>query len=140
MEDKQPKVLNDVTHTKYKQNGHTHQTNQTTVQNERKLNNNSNYNAKNDFNGLNKHKDNDNNKLTKSCDNNSKKFAFLSQQTIPDYRPQQVNIKKKKKIALSINLHYIHFAVDRKKSKNINKSKYEIPPIASHIWSSGSHY
>lgn len=29
-------------------------------------------------------------------DNNSKKFAFLAQQTIPDYRPQQINDKNQK--------------------------------------------
>lgn len=45
-----------------------------------------NYNAgiKN-TNGIGKNKENEDNKF---CDNNSKKFAFLSHQTIPDYRPQ----------------------------------------------------
>lgn len=57
----------------------------------RKLINDSNYNINNNNhlnnvngNGHNKNKENDN----KLCDNNTKKFAFLAQQTIPDYRPQ----------------------------------------------------
>lgn len=97
MENKQ---TNDVTHAKYKQNEQQYQhqqqkkqqVNEQPTANERKLIVDSNYNLniKNNMNGLNKHKDNDN-KLTISCDkNNSRKFAFLAQQTIPDYRPQQV--------------------------------------------------
>lgn len=59
--------------------------------NNRKLMNDSNYNINNNNhlnnvngNGHNKNKENDH----KKCDNNTKKFAFLAQQTIPDYRPQ----------------------------------------------------
>lgn len=101
MENKQTKVVNDVTNTKNKQNEQQQQKNKQQVNEqpaqterfiERKLIVDSNYNLniKNNMNGLNKHKDNDN-KLTNSCDNNnSRKFAFLAQQTIPDYRPQQV--------------------------------------------------
>lgn len=43
-------------------------------------------------NGNNGNNDIDNQKY----DNNSKKFAFLAQQTIPDYRPQQINDKNQK--------------------------------------------
>lgn len=107
MENKQPKMTNDVTNAKYKQNEqqkqqqhqqhqqhqHQHQQQQINEQpvQERKLIIDSNYNMniKSNMNGLNKHKDNDN-KL-KGCDNNNtRKFAFLAQQTIPDYRPQAV--------------------------------------------------
>lgn len=36
-------------------------------------------------------KNNKENELdNRKCDNNTKKFAFLSQPTIPDYRPQAV--------------------------------------------------
>lgn len=45
-----------------------------------------NYNSSiKNTNGIGKNKENEDNKF---CDNNSKKFAFLSHQTIPDYRPQ----------------------------------------------------
>lgn len=94
MENKLPKSMNDSVNTKYnKHNEHLIQTNQTSMPNERKLIIDSNYNLniKSNLNGLTKHKDNDSNKLTNSCDNNLKKFAFLSHQTIPDYRPQQVS-------------------------------------------------
>lgn len=39
-------------------------------------------------NGINNKNNNDDDDDNKTRDNNSKKFAFLSQQTIPDYRPQ----------------------------------------------------
>lgn len=58
------------------------------INNNNNLNNNVNGNAIN-----NKNKENEN----KKCDNNTKKFAFLAQQTIPDYRPQ-VKYHKPKKI------------------------------------------
>lgn len=67
---------------------------QTPISVERKITIESNYayNIKSNLNGFNKLKENDN-KINKSCDNNnSKKFAFLAQQTIPDYRPQQVTL------------------------------------------------
>ncbi|XP_037043221.1 coronin-1C-like isoform X2 [Bradysia coprophila] len=56
--------------------------------------NDSNYNnnLKQVHNGNNGNNENDNQKY----DNNSKKFAFLAQQTIPDYRPQQINDKNQK--------------------------------------------
>lgn len=94
METKLPKSIHDSVNTKYNiHNEHLIQTNQTSMPNERKLIIDSNYNLniKSNLNGLNKHKDNDKSKLTNSCDNNSKKFAFLSHQTIPDYRSQPVS-------------------------------------------------
>lgn len=131
MVNKQPKMVNDITNTKYKQNEqhqqqqhqqqqhqpqqqhhHFHQHNHHNQQQqqqqqqiktqineqptsiERKfekiVDSNYNLNIKSNMNGLNKHKDNDNNKLHSCDNNNSKKFAFLAQQTIPDYRSQQV--------------------------------------------------
>lgn len=53
----------------------------------KKLSNDSNYNNNLKHNG-----NNENEKY----DNNSKKFAFLAQQTIPDYRPQQITDKNQK--------------------------------------------
>lgn len=47
-------------------------------------NNNNTNNNLNNMNGVNKNKENE----IKNFDNNSKKFAFLAQQTIPDYRSQ----------------------------------------------------
>lgn len=117
METKQPKMVNDVQNTKYKQNNehqhqHHYQSNQTTPPIESKLtiiDSNYNLNIKSNLNGLNKHKDNDNNKMAKSCDNNSKKFAFLAQQTIPDYRPQQVNVHEFSSYSAKNNLFSILF-------------------------------
>lgn len=138
MENKQTKVVNDVTNTKNKQNEQQQQKNkqhvneqpaQTERFTERKLIVDSNYNLniKNNMNGLNKHKDNDN-KLTNSCDNNnSRKFAFLAQQTIPDYRPQQVRFIKEKQSSLAFYINILFFyipIVDRKMSKNFNKSEH----------------
>lgn len=115
MQNKQPKAEADVTNAKNRQHDQQKQNQQqqqqqqqhqqqvqqrehvqqqqqqqTNNQIERKLIVESNYNLniKSNMNGLNKHKDNEN-KLC-SRDNNSRKFAFLAQQTIPDYRPQPV--------------------------------------------------
>lgn len=112
MVNKQPKIVNDIANVKYKQNEqqqhnnnnnnhHQHQqqqqqliknTNEPPATIERKfekiVDSNYNLNIKSNMNGL-KHKDNDN-KLHSCDNNNSRKFAFLAQQTIPDYRSQQV--------------------------------------------------
>lgn len=56
----------------------------------KQLTNDSNYNI-----NLNLNMHNGNNENEK-YDNNSKKFAFLAQQTNPDYRPQQINDKNQK--------------------------------------------
>lgn len=99
MINKQPKIANDLSN-KNKHNEQQQQKHQQTIEPpttiDRKLIVDSNYNLniKSNMNGLNKHKDNDN-KLHNTCDNNnSKKFAFLAQQTIPDYRPQTVSSLK----------------------------------------------
>lgn len=95
MVNKQPKIVNEISY-KNKQNEQKQQqiTNEQPTSIDRKLIVESTYNLnmKSNMNGFNMHKDNDNNKLHNSCDNNnSKKFAFLAQHTIPDYRPQPVS-------------------------------------------------
>ncbi|XP_055322253.1 coronin-2B-like isoform X1 [Sitodiplosis mosellana] len=120
MVNKQPKMVNDITNAKYKQNEqqqqqreqnhHHHQQQQQQQQNKHQINeqptaierkfekivdSNYNLNIKSNMNGLTKHKDNDN-KLHTCDNNNSKKFAFLAQQTIPDYRSQQLIEKSQK--------------------------------------------
>lgn len=58
----------------------------------KQLTNDSIYNGNQKQVHQNGNNENDNQKY----DNNSKKFAFLAQQTIPDYRPQQINDKNQK--------------------------------------------
>ncbi|XP_031631140.1 coronin-2B-like isoform X2 [Contarinia nasturtii] len=126
MVNKLPKNANDITNAKNKQNEQQHQnqhhqqqqqqqhhhqqqqqqqqkhqqhTNEQPTSIERKyekmVDSNYNLNIKSNMNGLNKHKDNDN-KLNSCDNNNTRKFAFLAQQTIPDYRSQQLIEKSQK--------------------------------------------
>lgn len=58
-----------------------------------KLHNDSNYNMQNNVNGTESDINTGNNKENdQKYDNNSMKFAFLAQQTIPDYRTQTVSM------------------------------------------------
>lgn len=97
-----------------------------------------NSNVKN-TNGISKNKENEDNKF---CDNNSKKFAFLSQQTIPDYRTQ-VNLSLQCTLMERFccqHLSHMHIisADDWEKSENIDQSKYEIPSVESDLRTSGT--
>lgn len=113
--------------------------------NNRKLINDSNYNINKNHNLNNVHVNNNsiqNNKNkendSKKCDNNIKKFAFLAQSTIPDYRPQVT-----RRFAYIYSSQLIHSNLHLgggKKPKDNDQSKYKIPSIASDIWSSGREY
>lgn len=74
-------------------------------------------------------KENDN-----KYDNNSKKFAFLAQQTIPDYRSQAVSYSTWSDGRFSIIIGLvISAATDGQMPEDVQQSEHEIPPAAGDL-------
>ena len=97
-------------------------------------NNNHSISVKQQHNSLNKENEQLDNRKS---DNNTKKFAFLSQPTIPDYRPQTVS--KQGLILRILIVNSTHFSPSpfadyREKPENVHQPEYKVSPAAGNLW------